>query len=86
MSEKSLAEPTQIVGANVRAETARKRVSQRQMGAALGISHASVSARLSGRTPIDINELVTMATLLEVPLATLLAGVIESASLEAVPA
>lgn len=64
-----------MVGLNIRVAAVRSRVSQRHMGRELGLSSASICARLSGRTPIDINELVRIAALLDVPLATLLDGV-----------
>lgn len=45
------------------------------------MSVGAVSHRLTGRTPFDVNELVRIAALLAVPLATLLAGVeLEAAS------
>jgi len=64
--------PTAAVGANVRAEMARRKVSQQQIAAALNLSQAAISKRLAGVVPWDVNELVTVATALEVPLSTLL--------------
>ena len=64
--------PTVIVGENVRAEMARKKTSQAALAAHLGLSQTSVSARLGGRVPFDINELHAIAALLNVPLAALL--------------
>lgn len=45
------------------------------LAARIGISQAAVSARIKGKTPFDINELVRIADALDVPLETLLAGV-----------
>ena len=59
-------------GANVRAELARRGLSQRVLADHLGLSPTGVSKRLSGATPIDINELAMIAAFLDVPLTTLL--------------
>jgi transcriptional regulator with XRE-family HTH domain len=67
--------PTATTGANVRAEMARRKVSQMALAAQLGLSQAAVSARLNGHTPFDINELSTIARVLDVPLTDLLADV-----------
>lgn len=62
-------------GLNVRAEMARKRVSQTALGRHLGMSQAAVSAKLRGQTPFTIDQLASVAALLEVPLETLTEGV-----------
>ena len=54
---------------------ARKKVSQEKVGEALGLTQASVSARLGGKIPFDINELVKIAALLEVSVETLIDGI-----------
>lgn len=64
--------PTEITGANVRAEMARRKVSQVAVAAHLGLSQTAVSARLAGRVPFDINELHAIAGLLDVPIAALI--------------
>lgn len=64
--------PTHITGANVRAEMARKKISQTRLAEHLGISQTSVAARLNGRIAFDINELHTIAAYLDVPLTALL--------------
>lgn len=64
--------PTEVTGANVRAEMARKKVSQTAVAKHLGRSQSQVSARLSGRVPFDVNELHAIATLLDVPVSVLL--------------
>lgn len=72
--------PTDVVAANVRAEMARHRVTQRDVGAALGIAHSAVSHRLTGRTPFDVNELAAIAGLLGVDVAHLVHGVSSDSS------
>ena len=62
-------------GANVRAEMARRGLSQTALAGHLGLSQTAVSARLRGLTPFDINELVLTAEVLGVPLGVLLEGV-----------
>lgn len=64
--------PTAQVGANVRAEMARKGVTQQQLGSHLGLAQASISARLRGRTAFNVNELATVAAFLDVPMESLL--------------
>jgi transcriptional regulator with XRE-family HTH domain len=64
--------PSAQTGANVRAEMARRGVSQVKMAAALGLSQPSVSARLRGVTPFDVDELHAVADFLDVPVAALL--------------
>lgn len=64
--------PTAITGANVRAEMARRKVSQVALANHLGLSQASVSARLAGRVAFDINELHAIASLLQVPMTDLI--------------
>lgn len=67
--------PTALTGANVRGEMARKGINQTAMADALGVSQAAVSARLRGVTPFDINELATIARLLDVTVERLVEGV-----------
>lgn len=57
---------------NIRAEMARQRVPQIALAKHLGLSQAAVSRRLNGLTAFDVNELVSVATLLKVPAADLL--------------
>lgn len=66
--------PTLRVAANVRAELARLRKSQSDLAGHLGISRPAVSFRLSGQTPMNINELVRIAEFLGVPLDRLTDG------------
>lgn len=64
---------TQRVAATVRAELARRRIQQTEVAARLGIVQASVSRRLTGDTPWDINELAEVADLIGVRVADLVA-------------
>lgn len=66
--------PTEATGANVRAEMARRKISQTTVAQHLGRSQTAISHRLNGRVPFDINELTAIAQLLGVPLSDLLAG------------
>ena len=63
-----------IVADNIRAEMARRNRPQRLLAEHLGMSQAAFSARMQGRTPIDINELFAIADLLDLPAAQLLDG------------
>ena len=67
--------PSATTGANVRAEMARRGLSQTALAQRLGMSQTAVSKRLRGETPWDINELTIVATALSVPLEVLLEGV-----------
>lgn len=64
--------PSAQVGANVRAEMARRRIPQRQLAEALGLSQAGVSKRLNGLTPWDVNEITVVAESLGVPVSALI--------------
>lgn len=64
--------PSAETGENVRAEMARRRVTQMALARQIGLSQSAVSARLKGKTPFDINELCLIASVLDVPLAALL--------------
>ncbi|MFZ2172766.1 MAG: helix-turn-helix transcriptional regulator [Rhodococcus sp. (in: high G+C Gram-positive bacteria)] len=64
--------PAHQVADNVRGEAARKRISQRQLGEAIGLSQQSLSRRLLGRTAFDVNELSAIAEYLDIPVSTLI--------------
>ena len=64
--------PSEIVAAEVRAELARRKIPQSGLVSVLGMSEVSVSRRLRGETPFDINELVAVAEFLGVPVARFL--------------
>ncbi|GEA79964.1 helix-turn-helix domain-containing protein [Cellulomonas uda] len=63
---------TAIVTGNVRAEMARKRISQALVADRLRLTQQAVSNRLNGRVPFDVDEIVAVAELLEVDPAALL--------------
>jgi predicted transcriptional regulator len=64
--------PSNTVGANIRAEMARRKVPQREIADLLDLPQASVSKRLAGEVPWRITELAKIAAFLDVPLAVLL--------------
>jgi transcriptional regulator with XRE-family HTH domain len=55
------------VAAEVRAELARKQMSQHALAAALGVAQQTVSRRLTGEVPFDVAELGRVAEILGVP-------------------
>lgn len=59
------------VGATVRAELARRGIPARALGEHLGIGVASMSYRINGKTPFDVDELDKVAKFLDLDLATL---------------
>lgn len=67
--------PTAVTGANVRAEMARRGVSQTTLAAVLGVTQPQVSARLRGIVPFNVNELHAVAAFLDVSVGDLLDGV-----------
>lgn len=63
-----------VVAAEVRAQMARRRMTQVQLAELLGIKQVSVSERLRGKTPFRLNELGVIAEALGIHPATLLGG------------
>lgn len=61
----------QRVAAAVRAESARRRITQTQIAEHLGLSRMAVSRRLSGVVPFDADELGRTAELFGVPVSVL---------------
>ena len=61
------------VAANVRAELARKQITQIEVAARLGVSRQNVAQRLNGRVDFRVGELIAIAGLLDIPVADLLA-------------
>ncbi len=53
---------------------ARRNISQGTVASALGVSQSSISRRLRGETPFDIDELATVARVLSLDVTALLAG------------
>lgn len=72
--------PSAETGANVRAEMARRGVSQTDLSARLGMNQSQISKRLSGTIAFTIDELVAIATTLGVPLAALLPADVAAAA------
>jgi len=64
--------PAHTVAANVRAEMARRRVSQSALAKHLGMAQTAVSRRLTGVVSFDVNEVAAVAAFLDVPLASLM--------------
>jgi transcriptional regulator with XRE-family HTH domain len=63
----------QQIGGNVRAEMARRNISQVALAAELGMSSQSMlSARLSGKPPFNVDELTRVAQILNVDVAVLM--------------
>lgn len=60
------------IGSNVKAELARRGVTQAAIASALSLSQPQVSARLRGVVTFRIDELLTIAAVLSVPLGALL--------------
>lgn len=56
---------------NVNAEMGRRRVTQKQMAAWLGISQAAASERLTNKTPFTLDELDVLAERMGVPVGAL---------------
>jgi transcriptional regulator with XRE-family HTH domain len=64
--------PAIQTGANVRAEMARRGVTQQTLAAHLNLPQSAVSNRLRGKTAFNVNELAAAAAFLGVPLSALL--------------
>lgn len=64
--------PATETGANIRAEMARRGITQTMLAKHLGVAQAQVSKRLRGTIAFDINELCAIAQFLDVPLDVLL--------------
>jgi transcriptional regulator with XRE-family HTH domain len=75
------------VAEEIRAMLGRKRMSGRQLATKLGVSQTWMSTRLSGTTPIDLNDLEKIARVLDVEVTDLLprsgGGLITTASPQA---
>jgi transcriptional regulator with XRE-family HTH domain len=55
---------SQVVADTVRAEMARRKITQLAVANALGVSTAAVNRRLSGQVAWDVDDLATVAGLL----------------------
>ena len=60
------------VAANVRAEMARQRKRQADLGEVLGLTQGAVSKRMSGTVALDVDELGKIADFLGIPATTLI--------------
>lgn len=60
------------VAANVRAEMARQRKRQADLGEVLGLTQGAVSKRMSGTVALDVDEIGKIADFLGVPVSSLL--------------
>ena len=58
------------VAANVRAEAARRGISQATIASTLGINQAGISRRMSGQIDFSAPELSALATAFGIPVAT----------------
>jgi transcriptional regulator with XRE-family HTH domain len=67
------------VAANVRAELARKRISQTKVADHLGVSRQNIAQRLNGRVDFRVSELVAIASLLGIPVTALLSDTVGAA-------
>lgn len=63
-------ESHELVAAEVRAELARQQLSGVRAAKALGWTQNYISVRLRGEVPLDANDLIKIANLLEVPVGT----------------
>ena len=64
---------SQAVAGALRAEMARQRRTSIELAACLGVSQATAARRTNGETPLDLDEIETIAAWLDVPVAALLA-------------
>lgn len=64
--------PNQRVADNIRAEMARRQITQTTLATQLGRTQQAISRRLSGQTPFTIEDAAAIADILGVPLVSLL--------------
>jgi len=60
--------------ANLRAELARRKMTNKELGRLLGENEMWVGRRVNGHVPITVNELLRFARALDLPAADLLAA------------
>ena len=63
--------PTQRVASTLRGKLAERRISGAELARRLGWSQQATSRRLTGSTPITVDELTEIARVLDVPITTL---------------
>lgn len=61
------AHPHELVAEEVRALFARRQISARRVALSLGWTENYMSRRLTGKIPLDVNDLVALAGALDVP-------------------
>lgn len=64
----------EVAAGNVRAEMARRRITQEMLAPILGISQPALSRRLRGQLPFDLDELEALARFLDVDPSRFLAS------------
>jgi len=69
---------SQAVAGRIRAELAYQRKTGADLARYLGLKQAALSRRITGYTPIDVDELVGIATFLDVDVAELLTDDVRS--------
>jgi transcriptional regulator with XRE-family HTH domain len=67
------------VAANVRAELARRRITQTDVAERLGVSRQNVAQRLNGSVDFRVGELISIANMLGITIGDLVGGVKASA-------
>lgn len=67
--------PREVVAAEVRSATARRRISQAKIAAHLGMSPTALSRRFCADLPFDIDELAAVAAFLDVPITDLVSPI-----------
>lgn len=67
------AHPHELVAEEVRALFARRRISARRVALSLGWTENYMSRRLTGKIPLDVNDLVALAQALDVPVTAFFA-------------
>lgn len=65
---------SEFVTENIRAEMARRRVTQKDLSIMLGIAQSRISARMSGKSTWQLDELIPVADALGVGISTLIFG------------
>ena len=67
------------VAANVRAELARRRITQTDVAERLGVSRQNVAQRLNGSVDFRVGELISIANMLGITIGDLVGGIKASA-------
>jgi transcriptional regulator with XRE-family HTH domain len=62
---------SQSIATNIKAEMARRDVTQASLAGKLGVSQQFISRRLSGKVPLSVDELGDIAAAIGVPLVDL---------------